>query len=827
VLGDQRAAALAQYETCRKALKSELGVEPSVETVRLYERIRAGEVPGAVTAKPKLHNLPVQLTRFVGREQAIEQVRGLLEKHRLVTIAGPGGIGKTRLAIQVTGMVAGAYQHGAFFVDLAVVREPGMVIPAIVNSLEMYTETPKPLVEVLLDFLQYRHTLLVLDNCEHVIATCAKLVEDILRRCADVRLLATSRETLGVEGEAVYQLSPMVLPEEKKTLELPEIKEAEAVQFFQERAQSLLPGFDITDGNAHSVAAICHQLDGIPLALELAAARLQVLSVEQIRLMLTDRFKLLTRNRRGALPRQQTLQASIEWSHSLLTNEEQILYRRLSVFSGGCSLEGAQWVCEGDGLQADWILDLLDQLVSKSLLMVEKGETYRYRMLETIRQYAHHKLVEAGELTAYRDRHLDYFTKLSADFSSASRFWDELITMHKKLDPEIPNLRLALTWVLVGEDFTRLDKGIQIGNNLFDFWHNRDMGPEILEIRRSILEMLPSGEPRCAVLRARECVMRETPIYSYLGIGINDLEESLETFRAQGDSFMTSQTQLAIGYCKIFQGQANFPEVRRLVWDSIEIMRRIGNKILLAETLFFAAHILRIAEGETAIKPLLDEGLALADETGNTRALIYLSFVISELAKKDGDYLTAKRIYQEQLDRDIVLNCRHGVAEMKAELGKVSYFLKDYSSMEAFLQEAVTIATEIGMDGLGNWAGRYLGLAFLLQSKFDQARKVLLESIEIKPEENLLAFGLTMIYLGGIYLEVDRLERAFRLLGFGESLLEEKLKVLDYVQQAEYSRIMTLARERLSDPHLAAIWEEGRKMTLEQAVQYAQEEQRI
>jgi predicted ATPase/class 3 adenylate cyclase len=830
VLLSQESADLCQRTLPPGVILKDLG-EHHIRNWKLPERFYQVVTPDLPKDFPQLrtqvepkHNLPVQLTSFIGRKQAIEQVEGLLDKQRLVTIVGPGGVGKTRLAIQVTDEVAGQYRQGAFFIDLAVVREPDMVIPAIVKSLELHTETLKSLEEVLLDFLRYRHTLLVLDNCEHIIAVCAELTGRLLHQCPDLHLLTTSREILAVEGEAVFQLSPLNTPNGQDTFDLDSLQVNEAVQFFLDRARAVMPSFSLTERNVSSVVAICQQLDGIPLALELAVARLRVLSVEQIALMLAERFRLLTAGPRGALPRQQTLQASIEWSYNLLSQEEQVLFRKLSVFAGGCTLDSVQHVCMSEEVDVFSVLELIDKLVSKSLVLVDAGETPRYRMLETIREYAHHKLVEAAELTAYRDRHLDYYNKLAADFESVARFWDERIAYYKKLDPEISNLRLTLGWAIASEDFSKVEKGITIFENLFDFWHDRDMLVEMAAYRLSCLEILPRGEPCWAAARARACVLSGNPLLSFWGVGKCNLEESLETFKANGSPLLITQAQIALAmYLVVNKEKENYPEASQLAWKSIEMMRNSGNNILLAEALVYSSAILNIVEGEAIAKPLLDEGIALAVETGNIRAYISGSLTLSTLAMKGGDYLLAKQFYQEQLERNKFINCRHGIAEINAELSVVTYFLKDYSSMESVSQEAISFSIDTGMENVKLWAARHQGVALLHQGKFAQAQKVLLENIGLEPEEEIEAIPLTMTYLGGVYLEADQAERAMRLLGFGESRLENRLELLLPLDRTEYSRIMPLARERLADNNLAAIWKEGRGMTLEQAVAYAKE----
>jgi len=377
----------------------------------------AGETPWRASkadAVPR-SNLPASTTSFIGREKELGEIVRLVAKDRLVTLAGAGGIGKTRLSLKAAQELLNAFPDGVWFIELAPLSDPALIPQAMVSTLGLIDQAGRSALNILTDFLQSKHALLILDNCEHLIQASAQLTETLLRACPDLHILATSREALGVPGEITFSVPALSVPEIEQSIVIETITKCEAVQLFIERAQAALPGFVLTQDNVPAIAQVCHQLDGIPLALELAAARIKMMSLEELTSHLNDRFHLLTGGARTALPRHQTLQALIDWSHDLLSESERVLLRRLSIFAGGWSLEAAESICGNEGIETHEILDLLTQLLNKSLVIVKhkQGQETRYRMLETIRQYARDKLWAAGEGESMRQWHLAYFVDLA------------------------------------------------------------------------------------------------------------------------------------------------------------------------------------------------------------------------------------------------------------------------------------------------------------------------------------------------------------------------------------------------------------------------------
>jgi predicted ATPase/class 3 adenylate cyclase len=354
------------------------------------------------------NNLPRQVTSFVGRERSLHEVKTLLTGARLLTLCGMGGLGKTRLSLEVAADVMNGYADGVWFVELAPVSDARLVPQVVASALGVAEETGRAILDALVNFVKDRQLLLVLDNCEHLLDACATLAKQLLRAGARVSILASSREHLHVAGETVFTVPALALPDPRDAVTVDALARYDAVRLFVDRARAIQPAFALTPQNAKAVADICQRLDGIPLALELAAARVSSMSVAMIAQRIGDRFRLLTRGDRTALPRQQTLRALIDWSYDLLDARDKTLLARVAVFAGGFDAAAAEAVCADDAIDADSVIDLLSELVEKSLLELDAGGE-RYRLLETVRQYAREKLDAVGETSNVQSRHLDYF----------------------------------------------------------------------------------------------------------------------------------------------------------------------------------------------------------------------------------------------------------------------------------------------------------------------------------------------------------------------------------------------------------------------------------
>jgi predicted ATPase len=425
------------------------------------------EFPPLNSASPKRHNLPNQLSTFVGREQAIVDLCRLLDGTRLLTLTGPGGVGKTRLALRVAAEAAEKFTDGVWLVRLDALTDPSLVPAAVASVLEVREQPGRSLLLSINDAMASRRLLLVLDNCEHLISGCAELTERLLQGCPQVRLLATSREALNLAGERVWRVPSLSLPALQATTAT-QLSTCEAVCLFVERATSVRSDFAITKQNAPAVARICRRLDGIPLAIELAAARVKALPVEQLAQRLDDCFRLLTDGSRTALPRQQTLRAAIAWSYDLLEEPERVLFRRLGVFAGGWTLEAAEVACGGEPLTSESVLARLCSLVDRSLADAEGNDSaLRYRLLETIRQFALNSLEASGEAATVRSRHAEYYAGFAEAMLPAELWNRRHVT---EFDHEQANLVAALDWCANSGD---AEVGCRLVAALWRFWSRK------------------------------------------------------------------------------------------------------------------------------------------------------------------------------------------------------------------------------------------------------------------------------------------------------------------------------------------------------------------
>ncbi len=430
------------------------------------------------TAVVNIHNLPVQLSTFIGRKNEIAEVIQWLATHRLVTLTGEGGCGKTRLAMQTASIMLQKFAGGVWLIEFAPVVDPVFVVQVTAAAVGVREQPACPLSETLADHLRHRPALLLFDNCEHLLAACAQLATTLLQSCPDLHILATSREPLGVAGEVAWGVPPLSLPEPQpwqdpasSNAALAVYEQSEAVRLFIARAMAVSPSFALSIENGAWVAEICRRLDGMPLAIELAAARVRALSVREIAQRLDDRFRLLTGGSRTAPPRQQTLAATLDWSYRLLVEAERTVLQRLAVFAGGCTLAAAEAVCADETVGADAVLDLLAHLVDKSLVVADrKDDGTRYRLLETVRQYARERLLESGEVEQVRERHCTYFVA-----------WAEQADTHidkpsepawlRGFEAEHDNLRAALEWCRGDEP--RAATGLRLAAACARFWNLR------------------------------------------------------------------------------------------------------------------------------------------------------------------------------------------------------------------------------------------------------------------------------------------------------------------------------------------------------------------
>ncbi|MGE5123729.1 MAG: LuxR C-terminal-related transcriptional regulator [Acidobacteriaceae bacterium] len=818
----------------------------------------AGAMELTATIHKPDHNLPLQLTSFVGRELEIERIQRLLGTSRLVTLTGAGGVGKTRLALAVASKTRDEFENGTWLVELAPIGDPEIIPATIAAIFGVHADQSRSLRVALLDYLREKQLLLILDNCEHLIDACAEITDTILRACPQVCILASSREALGVEGEASFYVPSLSFPEPGKLIGVQDIQNYQAVKLFLDRARLVLPEFSLTEDNASSLAQICQRLDGIPLALELAAARLQVLSLEQISARLDDRFRLLTGSSRRAFPRHQTLHALIDWSYELLTEAERTLFRRLSVFAGRWTLEAAEAVCSGVGgaessppkqatlqLASTDILDLLTGLTHKSLVAVERAgdAVLCYRMLETIRQYAQEKLVETGEAAQFRDRHLDYYRGLAEESESLLK-GSQVLACLERLDGEIDNLRLALGWALGGEGTDRIVEGMRLASALGYYWYGRSLIDEGCVWLMRGLEIIPEDKGfqvhlRAKVMFAINFLVLNTLDFTRIAEVRPLLEESITLFQECNDRVGQALARGVLGVCLMSRyitsfGYSHEPEeyplARALGEEGLAVCRELGEPHDLAFAL--TMNLIICSEGTDIEKARAygEEALRQCEING---VKIFIGDILSRLgflSVAQGDLLGAQRYMQKCLVLGQELRDKIGIMSAFTGLGTVAYFSQEFEQMEDHFQASLDLSRETGALIYQMFSLRNLGIAALRQGNLDRSRAFYLENFCLAEraswaENEWARYDVYTFILGmaGIALEMGQLTQAARSLGVVEAHFESFFKPLDLWDKAEFDRITNAVRHQREAVAFEAAWSEGRRLSLEEAIAEAKQ----
>src|SRR5215831_6126121 len=623
-------------------------------------------------------NLPQEQNSFVGRERELDKLQRLVGVTRALTLCGAGGIGKTRLALQILAAVADEFPDGTWFVELSDLRQPDLVVSRVASAVGVGEEPGRPLIETLTDALRPRRLLLALDNCEHLIDACARVCQRLLASSPGLRLIATSREPLRVAAEAVWQVHPLSVAPDGTVLAPEDALRYEAIRLFAARAAASLPGFAIGPANSAAVAALCRALDGVPLAIELAAARVRTLSVEQITARLADRFGLLTTGNRTAPPRQRTLRAAMDWSYELLTASEQVLLQRLSVFVGW-SLEMAEQVCSDDDLPAGDVLDLLASLVDKSLVVLEPevlGEA-RYRMLDTIREYAAERLADAGEAAACQRRLRDYTVALAEHnfaigMAQVPAPWSARVDVFRRYDVEDGNLMQVLSQCLADGD---AETGLRVCTAIRPCWIVRGTFAEGGEWLDSLLALdapgVPLGVQGAALVGRAQLALPSAPAEaeSFAGAG-------LALCRAAGDEWWTASALNLLSEIALHTGRTD--EAASAADEALSIAQAAGDGWNEGYALGVRAAIAglagRLREAEQLATASISIMRRIDQQWGVARALLGLG----DLARLRGDpggahsrYLEALAILREIDARPDIARCLAGLARVALDLGSV------------------------------------------------------------------------------------------------------------------------------------------------------------
>ncbi len=719
------------------------------------------------------HNLPVPPTLLIGREQDVAAACTFLQHPnvRLLTLTGTAGVGKTRLALQVATDLIDDFTDGVCFVSLAPISDPDLVIPTIAHLFGLTETGNQPLLDLLQAYLQNKHLLLLLDNFEQVI-TAAPHIADLLEGCPDLKVLVTSREVLHLRAEHQFLVPPLTLPNLQQLPDMEALSQYAAVALFIERAQAVKPNFRVTKANAPMIAEICTRLDGLPLAIELAAARVKLLSPQALLARLEHRLEVLTGGARDLPERQQTLRKTIKWSYDLLSAEEQRLFRRLAVFVGGCTLEAAEAVSSaiGDGMTN--MLDAITSFIDKSLIRQgeQEGGEPRLVLLEMIREYTSECLEMSGEAEAARHAHAGYFLTLAEEAEPALRGPQQVMWL-ERLEREHDNLRAALRWSLEqGEVSQRVEKALRLGSALWRFWQ---VHGHVSEGRQWLGKALTENCAGMASVRAQALyaagmlAMDQGDYHQTVQFS----EASLTLFRELGDQRGMVASLNALGYAAHIRGEnararallgesltmgravgdrqgitqslhflateagvrGDYVAARTLYEESLAICREIGDLYTIADVLVSLANVLFNQGEHTMARSLAEEGLALCREVGDFMSLTYRRGLrlLHNLAFYQSDYTVAWSLMEESLAAARKQGDRGEIAYELQRFGAIALYQGDYVAARSLLEESITLGRELGYQRQLAFALGDLGRVFLYQGDFVTARTHLEENVAI------------------------------------------------------------------------------------------------
>lgn len=774
----KRSAAKHQYEECKSVLMLQLGIVPSDETEREYREIRRawGTTVGGTTAQnAQSHKLPRRLDPLIGRERETAELRSLLNKKelRLLTLIGAGGSGKTSLGIETVKELADDYDHGIYFIDLSDVREPDRVLPAIARTLGI-TEavgTKRPVVAQLVEFLDRRDLLLVIDNFEQVIAA-ARDIATLLSETTGPKILITSREPLRVHGENVYQVLPLSTPVQPRKLENEILSTYDSVKLFAERATAMDPSFKLREENIVEISEICIRLDGIPLAIELAASRIRSLSLQAIIARLERRLPLLSRGPKDMPERQQTLRRTMEWSYELLNENERQVFRKLAIFSGGCSLAAAEWVCGNAGTTE--IIDEISSLIDKSLLVrLSVGRESRYSMLQTVKDYALVRLKGSDEYTKVAKNHAEYYRQLGerADLLGAEQiYWLDTLELERN------NMRDALGTLMTSGPF---EEGCKLALALRWYWTLHNYWHEALEwFERAFLVCTQvSEELKATVLAELSLSVCQD---GDMDRGVALLEKSRALSAKFGDRRRTARADLYFGMIAGRSGAYSNAEER--LEKSLDLARGVGDRMQTAQILRLLGDLLQEQGNIERAEPIYQESLAISRELGSRTPASLVLLGLATIARIRGDLVAAKKYVLECVELSEEMGDRGGVAVGLLELGKVALIQGRVSEAEALIKDSLRVY-------------RYIGEMSRIACLLEGAAAV--------------AKGLNQV------------QRSVKLNASASALRDKCGNPLTPADGIETRQNIAAARKSLGGEAFDALWAEGKTASMKEAVDFA------
>jgi predicted ATPase len=780
---------------------------------------------GEAVEDHRQHNLPHLLTRFIGRESEMGEVRTLLSQHRLVTLTGAGGIGKSRLAVEVGRALAADYPDGVWLAELGAVADGARVVSAVASVLGVREQARCDPIDTLRDHLEAKHLLLLLDNCEHLAHPCGEMVQTLLAQCPDLQVLATSRERLHVAGEVAWPVPGMSLPEREAVEVRPSgLLHYDAVRLFTDRAATAMPGFGLTAENAPHVTEVCCALDGIPLAVELAAARVKLLSPKELAGRLGERLDLFRDGYHPLRPQHETLRTAMDWSHDLLDQRERILFRRLSVFRAGWTLAEAEAVCAGGNLATREVVGLLGQLVDKSLVEVRRANgSRRFDMLQSVTQYAEERLEVGGERADVHGRHLACFLALAEKLDRAL-VGPGTVAALDRLQVEHANVRAALAWAQATGD---ADSALRLCCAMYMFWTIRG---HIGVARTALTESFRvPGAPRRTTVRAS--ALRALGALTS-GVEGADPErhyqESLAICMEVGDTAGVAASLLWLGAAA--KDRCRFDEARELWERSLGICRELGDRREIAVRLNCLGLLAKWRRDWPSAHALYEEALAIGRDVGDKRFSAVVLRNLGNVWRYEGDYDRACATWEASRTEWVELGSEGGLAGILADFATAALHRGDHDAAQALWTESLALSQRDGNVAGTALAQRCLAAAAIGLGDIPGARPLLASgtTTAIQTGDALgVSHGLGVY--ASLALACRDADRAARLLGASDACRERAIGPVELAKMAPDQRtaieaVVTFCRAALGDAAFDAGYGEGRKMTMDEAVAYALED---
>jgi predicted ATPase/DNA-binding XRE family transcriptional regulator len=777
----ERGVRTAPYPRTVRQLADVLGLAADEHALLFAARGRAYDARRDTGEGARGHVRPQPPTPLVGREREVQRLsqRLLDERVRLLTLTGTGGTGKTRLALELASELHARFDCGAWFIDLTPIREPALVLPEIARVLGAHHESSRPIKEALEQFLRNKQLLLVLDNCEQVVAF-APDIGTLLERCPGVQVLATSREPLRLRSERLYPVPPLGLPPADATVPLHAVTAAPAVALFVQRAQNLQPDFRLSDATVRAVAELCRHLDGLPLAIELAAAHVTVLPPAALLARMERRLDLLRATTQDVPARHQTLRAAIDWSYELLSDSERAVFRRMAIFAGGCSLEAAEVVCQPGGTPGIGVLDQLESLVRKGLVKCEDAEGQpRFGMLETIREYASEALEQSGEQAAVTDAHAAYYLEL-AEVTEPLLHGEEQLLWFRRLDHERANFRAAFRWFADSADELLTESALRLAGALWWYWHVRGAHAEARELVGALLELPTAQRPSLGRARA-------LATYGVMTWGLGDAagglalhDESLILTRQYGDAHAVAEVLMHAAVAASFMG--DLPRATAACSEALELARNAAADHIASSALSILGRVAMLQGDVTTAHGRLSEALAISRRGGDAFGMALALNGLGAIARQRGDVAEAGPLYEEALTLFRALGERPNVAAVLASLGEVALAEHDHATAGARFRESLVVYHEMG---------------------------------------SVRGIGVGLAGLASLAAAEDQHVRALRLTGAAAALGEATGVAFEVFGNREAEASLAGARRELGKGAAAAAWTAGLTMSPDEAVRYA------